>query len=73
MPFTRLESPLLSNRVNYQLEYTYFGDTGQARLQGIEASASVVIQKSLSIPCHSGLDPDSSVSRLDSRRSLPRT
>jgi len=33
MPFTLLESRGLSNGVNYQLEYTYFADTGQARLQ----------------------------------------
>jgi len=32
-----------------------------------------MVQKSLSFICHFGLDPESSVSGLDSRRSLPRT
>ncbi len=32
-----------------------------------EDLSSVVIQKSLSFICHSGLDPESSVSDLDSR------
>jgi hypothetical protein len=34
---------------------------------------SVVRQKSLYLDCHSGLDPESSISELDSRWSLPRT
>jgi len=34
---------------------------------------SVVRQKSLYFDCHSGLDPESSISELDSRWSLPRT
>jgi len=34
---------------------------------------SVLRQKSLYPGCHSGLDPESSISELDSRWSLPRT
>ena len=33
----------------------------------------VLRQKSLYFDCHSGLDPESSISELDSRRSSPRT
>ena len=34
---------------------------------------SVLRQKSLYFDCHSGLDPESSISELDSRWSAPRT
>jgi hypothetical protein len=42
--------------------------TGSA--DGARNAASVVRQKSLSFDCHSGLDPESSLSGLDSRSPL---